>query len=66
MAVQKSKKSRSKRGMRRSQEFLETRQLSVDSYTGEQHVRHCVTDQGYYRGKSVLKGNVSKANEDKN
>lgn len=65
MAVQKSKKSRSKRGMRRSQQFLKTRQLSVDSYTGEQHVRHCVTDQGYYRGRSVLKGGVSQADADK-
>ena len=35
MAVQKSKKSRSRRGMRRSHDALTGVQLSVDETTGE-------------------------------
>ncbi|MEO9943617.1 MAG: 50S ribosomal protein L32 [Paraglaciecola sp.] len=54
MAVQKSKKARSKRGMRRSHDALGTVALSVDSTSGETHVRHHVTADGYYKGKKVL------------
>lgn len=54
MAVQKSKKSRSRRGMRRSHDSLPTATLSVDSTTGEVHRRHHVTDDGFYRGRKVL------------
>ncbi|NNM58566.1 MAG: 50S ribosomal protein L32 [Legionellales bacterium] len=54
MAVQKSKKSRSRRGMRRAHDALTGPTLSVDSTTGEVHRRHHVTAQGYYRGKKVI------------
>lgn len=54
MAVQKSKKSRSKRGMRRSHDALRLPTLSIDPTSGETHVRHHVTADGYYRGKHVI------------
>ncbi|MBT8144253.1 MAG: 50S ribosomal protein L32 [Gammaproteobacteria bacterium] len=54
MAVQKSKKSQSKRGMRRSHDCVKKPTLSIDSSTGETHRRHQVTADGYYRGKKVL------------
>ena len=54
MAVQKSKKSRSRRGMRRSHDALSTATLSVDPTTGEKHLRHHVTADGFYRGKKVI------------
>lgn len=54
MAVQKSKKSRSKRGMRRAHDALKSPALSIDPYSGETHLRHHVSPEGYYRGKKVL------------
>lgn len=54
MAVQKTKKSAAKRGMRRSHDSLTTRALSIDSTTGETHLRHNVTASGYYRGRKVI------------
>jgi large subunit ribosomal protein L32 len=54
MAVQKSKKTRSRRGMRRSHDALGTATLSVDSTTGEKHLRHHVSADGFYRGKKVI------------
>tara|TARA_B100001248_G_C26961951_1_gene266292 strand:- start:5 stop:208 length:204 start_codon:yes stop_codon:yes gene_type:complete len=55
MAVGKSKKSRSRRDMRRASNFtLKKPALSVDPFTGETHVRHHVTSQGYKGGKQVL------------
>ena len=54
MAVQKSKKSRSKRGMRRSHDSLTAPALSVDRTSGETHLRHHVTADGFYRGKKVI------------
>lgn len=54
MAVQKSKKSRSKRGMRRAHDALTAAPLSVDSTTGEVHRRHHVSPDGFYRGKQVI------------
>jgi large subunit ribosomal protein L32 len=54
MAVQKSKKTRSRRGMRRSHDALGTRALSVDSTSGETHLRHHVTADGFYKGKKVV------------
>ena len=54
MAVQKSKKSRSRRDMRRSHDSLKGSTLSVDATTGELHRRHHVTETGYYRGKQVV------------
>lgn len=54
MAVQQNKKSRSKRDMRRSHDALTMPTLSVDSTTGETHLRHHITEDGYYRGRKVL------------
>ena len=54
MAVQKSRKTRSRRGMRRSHDALNTAALSVDATSGETHLRHNVTAEGYYRGKKVI------------
>jgi len=54
MAVQQNKKTRSKRGMRRSHDALGTATLSVDSTTGETHRRHHVSADGFYRGKKVI------------
>jgi large subunit ribosomal protein L32 len=54
MAVQKNRKTRSKRGMRRSHDALNTAALSVDSTTGEVHRRHHVSPDGFYRGKQVV------------
>lgn len=54
MAVQKNKKSRSRRDMRRSHDSLSKPTLSVDSTTGETHRRHHITEDGYYRGRKVL------------
>ncbi len=54
MAVQKSKKSRSCRGMRRSHDALTTSALSIDPATGETHRRHHVSPKGYYKGKQII------------
>lgn len=54
MAVQKSKVTRSRRGMRRSHDALGTATLSADQTTGELHRRHQVTADGFYRGKKVV------------
>lgn len=54
MAVQKNRKTRSKRGMRRSHDALTATTLSVDSTTGEVHRRHHVSPDGFYRGKQVI------------
>ncbi|MCL9783689.1 50S ribosomal protein L32 [Vibrio sp. S4M6] len=54
MAVQKNRKTRSKRGMRRSHDALTTPALSIDKTSGEVHLRHNVTAEGYYRGEKVI------------
>lgn len=54
MAVQKSRKTPSRRGMRRSHDALTPSTLSVDPTSGETHLRHHVTADGYYRGKKVV------------
>ncbi len=54
MPVQKSRKTRSKRGMHRSHDGLAKPALSIDSQSGESHLRHCITPDGFYRGKRVI------------
>lgn len=56
MAVQKSKKSKSKRNKRRSANtiFIPPT-ISKDKETGETHIRHFITKNGYYRGKQIIK-----------
>lgn len=54
MAVAKSRKSPSRRGMRRSHDALTAKQLATDPTSGEVHLRHHVTKDGFYRGKKVI------------
>ena len=54
MAVQKSKKSRSRRGMRRSHDSLTGATLSEEQTTGEIHRRHHISADGFYRGRQVI------------
>ena len=54
MAVQKSKKSTSRRGMRRSHDALKPQALSIEPTTGETHLRHHISADGYYRGRKVI------------
>lgn len=60
MAVQQNRKTRSRRGMRRSHDALTEKSLSVDATSGEVHLRHHVTADGFYRGRKV----VNTGNED--
>ena len=57
MAVQQNRKTRSRRGMRRSHDALGTATLSVDEVSGEVHRRHHITKDGFYRGKKVVTTN---------
>ncbi len=54
MAVQKSRKTPSKRGMRRAHDALKAPTLSTEPTTGETHLRHHVSPEGYYRGRKVV------------
>lgn len=54
MAVQKSRKSRSRRGMRRAHDALSGPTLATDKTSGETHRRHHISADGYYRGKKIL------------
>ena len=59
MAVQKSRKTRSRRGMRRSHDALTAACVTTDLETGERHLRHHVSPDGYYRGREVLSSAVT-------
>ncbi|MDR3478785.1 MAG: 50S ribosomal protein L32 [Gammaproteobacteria bacterium] len=59
MAVQKSKVTRSRRGMRRSHDGLTATALSVDAATGETHRRHHVSPDGYYKGRQIINKNAA-------
>ncbi|MAH61070.1 MAG: 50S ribosomal protein L32 [Legionellales bacterium] len=54
MAVQKSRVTPSRRGMRRANTKIDNPTLAIDHETGETHRRHHVTQNGYYRGKKIL------------
>ena len=54
MAVQKSRKTPSRRNMRRSHDALTGSTLSTDPVSGELHRRHHVTADGYYRGRKIV------------
>ncbi|MGA9333387.1 MAG: 50S ribosomal protein L32 [Rudaea sp.] len=64
MAVAKSRKSPSRRGMRRAHDTLSAKQLSTDPTSGEVHVRHHVTKDGYYRGRKVIEDKAVARDED--
>jgi large subunit ribosomal protein L32 len=55
MAVQQNKKSPSKRGMHRSHDALGKPALAVEPTSGEAHLRHHISPNGFYRGKKVIK-----------
>ena len=54
MAVQKSRRTPSTRGMRRGHDSLKAPTLTVDPTTGETHLRHNVSPEGYYKGRKVI------------
>lgn len=54
MAVQQNRKTRSKRGMRRSHDGLASATLSTDQLSGEKHLRHHVSAEGYYKGEAIV------------
>ncbi|MDZ7643347.1 MAG: 50S ribosomal protein L32 [Woeseiaceae bacterium] len=54
MAVQKSRRTPARRGMRRSHDKLKGPALSVDPTSGETHLRHRVSPDGFYRGNQVI------------
>lgn len=65
MAVQQNKKSRSRRDMRRSHDALSMPTLSVNATTGERHLRHHITPDGYTIGgrKVIASGTVYEEQE---
>ncbi|MBF1800508.1 MULTISPECIES: 50S ribosomal protein L32 [Alloalcanivorax] len=55
MAVQQNRKTRSKRGMRRSHDALSAPTLTEDANTGEVHRRHHISPDGMYKGRQVIR-----------
>jgi large subunit ribosomal protein L32 len=64
MAVQKSRVSPARRGQRRSHDALTAKQLATDPTSGETHLRHHVTADGYYRGRQVIQPKVEVVDEE--
>jgi large subunit ribosomal protein L32 len=64
MAVQKSRVSPARRGQRRSHDALTAKQLATDPTSGETHLRHHVTADGYYRGKQVIQPKMQVVDEE--
>ncbi len=54
MAVQKSKKSRSKRGHRRSHDNLSLPVLYKNKINNEISLYHHISKNGFYKGKKVI------------
>ncbi|MEJ7746314.1 MAG: 50S ribosomal protein L32 [Luteimonas sp.] len=64
MAVQKSRVTPSRRGQRRAHDALPSKQLATDPTSGETHLRHHVTKDGYYRGRKVVQTKSQVVEED--
>ena len=64
MAVQKSRRTPSTRGMRRSHDSLKAPTLSVEPTTGETHLRHHVSPEGYYKGRKVIEDKVLESEDE--
>lgn len=64
MAVQKSRKTPARRGMRRSHDRINGPALSVDPTSGETHLRHRVSPDGFYRGNQVVEQPVPDEDDD--
>lgn len=58
MAVQKKRKTRSRRDMRRAHDALKGSTLGEDSTTGEVHLRHHMTPNGFFRGKQIVASKI--------
>ena len=54
MAVQKNRKTRSKRDKRRTHQKIKKPAVSMDPLTGDIHLRHHISPDGVYRGEPVL------------
>jgi len=63
MAVQKSRKSRSTRDMRRSHHAVQNATVSEDPSTGTRHLRHHIASDGFYRGRQVYEPKLPKPEE---
>jgi large subunit ribosomal protein L32 len=64
MAVQKNRKTRSRRNMRRSHDALSSAALSTNHITGEVHRRHHIDDAGFYGDKQVAQPKWALDDED--
>ncbi|MEB4589910.1 50S ribosomal protein L32 [Candidatus Thiothrix sp. Deng01] len=64
MAVGQARMTRSRRGMRRSHDALKNPTLSVDPVSGETHLRHHMTADGFYRGRQIVKNAVEVEDEE--
>jgi len=64
MAVQKNRKTSSKRDMRRSHDAISGPTLSIEPTTGETHRRHNVSAEGFYRGRQVIQTATPEVDED--
>ena len=64
MAVQKSRKSKSKKGMRRSHHALSTSAMSVDKTTGVKHLRHHIGKDGFYMGNEIVAPKIKKEKQE--
>jgi large subunit ribosomal protein L32 len=63
MAVQKDRKTRSRRDMRRSHDALTPATLATDPTTGDRHRRHHVSAEGFYRGRRLFTPKAPKTSE---
>jgi large subunit ribosomal protein L32 len=54
MAVQKSRVPPARRGKRRSHDSLKRPAVSIEPTSGETHLRHHVSPDGFYRGRKVI------------
>lgn len=60
MAVQKSKVTRARRDKRRASNFnsrIKPVSISVDPTTGDKHLSHHMTKDGYYKGVQITSEN---------
>ncbi len=64
MPVQKSRRTPSTRGKRRVHDRLARPALSIDPQSGETHLRHRITPDGFYRGKREIEKPVESEGEE--
>lgn len=64
MAVQQRRKTPSRRNMRRAHDSLSAATLSIEPTTGETHLRHHISPDGFYRGRQVIKQDEAEDDED--